>query len=286
VFVGDTIQDVVVFVGFRDTGAPAGIRPEGTGFLIHYDEVNYLVTARHVAKKLGLHPFVIRANRHKGAASLFDADYVKWHYPEDKLIDLAVTPVTLQVEAENGPLYFPQELFLTESKMNELVIGIGDECYTVGLFHFIAGHRRNLPMLYTGNIALLPPSGEKIPVGNEQGETDHVEAYLIESGAINGASGAPVFVRSSRGLKGFFPDTTVMVTDTQFYLFGVFQAAWFLPPDEPLRLGVRAKPTDIVPVGLGVVVPATKLIELLEGDAVKNDRKKRPRASAQPGTGV
>jgi hypothetical protein len=38
VFVGDSIQDVVVFLGFRDTNAPAGIRNEGTGFFLFHDD--------------------------------------------------------------------------------------------------------------------------------------------------------------------------------------------------------------------------------------------------------
>jgi Trypsin-like peptidase domain len=290
VFVGDSIQDVVVFLGFREPTAPAGIKLEGTGFLLHHDGSGYLVTAHHVAEKLTDTPFVIRANRHKGPAELLDIDLVKWHFPRDQNIDLAITAVTIYAETGRGPLVFPTTLALNESKIKELVLGIGDTCYTVALFHFIAGHKRNLPLVYTGNVALMPPPGETIPVGNNRGGTDFVEAYLIESGAINGASGAPVFVRSSiqfnnlpvsdsRNAKP--TNQSAIVADNQIYLLGLFQAAWFLPPDVPLMTAIKAKPGDIVPVGLGVVVPASKILDLLEREDVKKERQEKPTNAAR-----
>jgi Trypsin-like peptidase domain len=281
VFVGDSIQDVVVFLGFRDTNAPAGIRNEGTGFFLFHDDCCYLVTVRHVAEKFENSPFVIRANRHKGPAELLDVDNVAWYFPREEQIDLAVAAITVFAEVGRGPLHFPSSRALDNAKLKSLRVGIGDECYTVGLFHFVAGHKRNLPLLYTGNIALIPPPDEKIPVGNSKGGADLVEAYLIESGAINGASGSPVFVRSSLTVRNLPVGDSSIVALHQIYLLGVFQAAWFLPPDEPLRQGVRAKTSDIVPVGLGVVVPAQKLMDLLERDDVKNDRKQKPTNAAR-----
>jgi hypothetical protein len=275
VFVGDSIQDVIAFLGWRDEKAAGGIKCEGTGFLFFYDGHGYIVTVRHVAEKLGGDPFVVRVNNHRGPALLIDADEVRWFYPDDPLIDLAVTPAKF-----DGPLFFPQKLVYTQERAG--VIGIGDICYTAGLFHFIAGHKRNLPFLFTGHIALMPPSGEKIPVGNDKGGIDHVEGYLIENNAINGASGSPVFVRPSIHLTAGGVDLHAMCNKDDIFLFGIYQAAWFLPPDAVLREGVKARQTDVVPVGIGVVVPVIKLVELLEIPELKEMREKTPRVEPIP----
>jgi hypothetical protein len=193
VFIGDSIQDVIAFLGWRDPNSPGGIKCEGTGFLLYYDGHGYIVTVRHVAEKLGADPYVVRINKHRGPADLIDADEIQLFYPDDPLIDLALTPAKF-----DGPLFFPQDKIYSKERAG--AIGISDICYTVGLFHFIAGHKRNLPFLFTGHIALMPPSGEKIPVGNDKNGIDHVEGYLIENNAINGASGSPVFVRGSTEL--------------------------------------------------------------------------------------
>jgi predicted aspartyl protease len=106
-FVGNSIQDIVVFLGFRDSNSPAELRLEGTGFLIFYEGTGYLVTARHIAEKFQETPFAIRANRHKGSAVLLDIDHAKWHFPKEAEVDLALTAIIVYAETGNGPIYFP-----------------------------------------------------------------------------------------------------------------------------------------------------------------------------------
>jgi hypothetical protein len=274
-FVGDSIQDVIVFLGWRDAKVPGGIKCEGTGFLQLYDGHGYIVTVRHVAKKLGSDPFVVRVNNHRGAARLIDADEIKWFCPDDALIDLAITPAKF-----DGPLFFPQHLIYSNERCEN--VGIGDICYTAGLFHFIAGHKRNLPFLFTGHIALMPPHGETIPIGNDRDGIDHVEGYLVENNAIKGASGSPVFVRPSTHLTFGGTPLGVMAGKTDIYLWGIYQAAWFLPADAILAEGVQARPNDVVPVGVGVVVPIATLVELLERQDLKEMRDKTPRVEVIP----
>jgi hypothetical protein len=214
---------------------------------------------------------------------LIDADNVKWHYPADRLVDLAVTPANF-----DGPLYFPADKIFSQQEHGPT--GIGDFCYTAGLFHFVAGHTRNLPFLFTGHITLMPPQGETIPIGNGKDGIDLVEGYLIENNAINGTSGAPVFVRPTHRLKvrPQEPNHGVMTGDDEIYLLGVYQAAWFLPPDAILRQSVMAKANDVVPVGIGVVVPVHKLVELLETRELIEMRAKSPATQIIPAipTGV
>jgi hypothetical protein len=209
---------------------------------------------------------------------LIDADQVEWYYPVDPLIDLAVTQVNF-----GDPLYFPSSAIFSKERD---IVGIGDSCYSVGLFHFIAGHSRNLPFLFTGHIALMPPIGEKIPIGNEQGGIDYVEGYLIENNAIKGASGAPVFVRPSTALTSGSQQLHVMAGTTDLLLLGIYQAAWFLPPDPILRKEIGANPSNVVPLGIGVVVPVNKLVDLLETKELIDLRAKSPKVEVVPATSV
>ena len=159
-------------------------------------------------------------------------------------------------------------------------IGIGDLCYTVGLFRFLWGKKRSLPVVHTGNISLLD-TDELIPIRDRDDESKvkHVEAYIVESQGISGLSGAPVFVRPSLWFtleSGVPPElrrehiTTTRIPRARFYLLGLWQGSWDAPPSEILAYDRGANIT--VPVGMGLVVPTKKLLEVLNGDELKNAR--------------
>ena len=154
----------------------------------------------------------------------------------------------------------------------------------LGLFRLLTGQRRNLPVCHAGVIALLPDD-ERVPIVDwrdanpveSQRRRISVEAYLVEAQSMSGLSGSPVFVRSeiAVSLKGVVrlegagdPPNVILARDT-VRLLGLWQGAWEAPPDE-----IRAAQSkrDLVPLGMGVVVPSTKIIELLETDAVKKRR--------------
>lgn len=60
--------------------------------------------------------------------------------------------------------------------------------------------------------------------------------------------------------------------NSRIYLLGVFQSSWFLPPDDPVKQLSLVGGNNIVPVGVGVVVPAFKLVELFDADPMKKLR--------------
>lgn len=191
---GNVVHDAIVLVGWEDHAAPSGIKCAGTAFLLHYQRAPYLVTAGHVAKVLEGSPFVIRVNRNN-RAELLPADDIRWVYHSDPLVDLAAIPFALPAKDSFQIKYLREDMIGTREALAAESIDVGDLCYTVGLFHLVHGQTRNMPMVHSGSIALMPPEGERIPVGNKAtGKTDWVEGYLIESRAINGASGSPVFL--------------------------------------------------------------------------------------------
>ncbi len=54
-----------------------------------------------------------------------------------------------------------------------------------------------------------------------------------------------------------------------------------MPPDDPIQQTVQSKQGQVVPVGIGVVVPAYKIIELLEIEELKKLRENAPPVGAK-----
>jgi len=275
VHLGQNILRTVVFLGYTDPSSPTGFKCAGTGFLVHHETEGYLLTAKHIADNLGADPFQVRLNANGGAFAL-PMDNVKWATHTDKFVDLAAVPLRLSGQHGFEAEYLKaDETVLTTKRLELEDINVGDLAYTVGLFHFVHGQSRNLPIVYSGNVSLMPPPGEKIPMGDGKGGTEWVEAILVESGAIDGASGSPVFVRGAitwPDLETVSGKRSALLSETKIYLLGLLQGAWLLPPDDPLRMTVQAKVGDVVPVGFGVVVPGQKIMELLDGAELRARR--------------
>jgi hypothetical protein len=159
--VGSGVHDTVAFLGFEDPNAPGGIKCEGTGFFLLYADNGYLVTARHVAEIFNNDPFVIRVNRHDGGAQLIHQDQSQWYHHPDPAVDLSLIPLEFRTGTGLKCKYLPEHFLLSEERIKEHYIDVGDACYTVGLFHFIYGQQSNFPLVFTGNIALMPPRGRR-----------------------------------------------------------------------------------------------------------------------------
>lgn len=279
--ISDDIRKSVVFLGIEDdTPGGSGIRCLGTAFLLGYDQCRYLVTVKHVAISITDAPYLIRVNDAEGGGAgnmMADETSLKWFTHSDPTVDLAVAPFEYDLRAAGCDTMLIGSM---EDKWLAKPINFqcGDFCYTVGLFQFMTGKKRNLPVVHSGNIALLP-SDELIPVrdwDNLGRGTKHVEGYLVQSESIQGLSGAPVFARHVIELAGI-PDPdggkplTAMLMNENLSLLGIWQGAWDAPPDEvraiSLQKGVR------VPVGMGVVVPVSKLAEILEMPDARESRK-------------
>ncbi|MGO8761501.1 MAG: hypothetical protein ACLP2P_16580 [Desulfobaccales bacterium] len=278
----DTVRETVVFLGFEDSSPQSGgIQCVGTAFLVGYKNAGYLITAKHVAQVFGDNPFLIRLNKTDGSSQNIPADEVIWHYHPDDNVDIAAIPFEVPNLINNrifDATYISDSMILTNEIREQFFIGIGDQCYTVGLFRFLAGQKRNLPIVHTGNIALLPDD-EKIPVidwdDSNGKKVRYVEGYLVESQSIAGLSGSPVLVRFTidipvMALNGM--TLRARVPSFQLFLLGIWQSAWKAPPSELYGLD-----NTNVPVGVGVVIPASRITEVLELPILSEKRRtKKP----------
>jgi hypothetical protein len=275
--ISDDLRRIVFFLGTKDdTPGSSGIHCKGTAFLAGFEGYGYFVTVKHVALGLGDAPFRARFNKTNGESRNIDIDVgeIRWFLHPDPDVDLAAVPFHFELKDQDIDAVFGAGL---EQITSQIGYKCGDLCYTIGLFQLLAGKKRNLPVVHSGTIALLP-SDEKIPVRDWEQPHDpaarkFVEGYLVQQESIQGLSGAPVFGRSYVEISDIpVPGGRVPVLwpQTNVNLMGIWQGAWDAKADaiRATTLGYELR----VPVGMGVVIPAYKLVELLQMPEVKRER--------------
>jgi hypothetical protein len=283
-------RSCVVFIGTQSgQEGSARIKPFGTAFFFqggrHLKGGSYLVTAGHVARKLINGPWVLRMNKRGGGARLIEvnrAEDVIWHYHTDETVDLAVTPMAVPEWADVIP--FTADHSLHPFKMKSKRIDAGDLAFVVGLFHLLHGKEENRPIVHSGHIAMLPGE-ERIPITGQDGKTIEVEGYLVQTNAISGCSGSPVF--AVRSLDVRVPPSMFKDPETQgdkplsgeipgsLWLLGVWQSSWKVKGSQIVAARTDSEESTgwMAPLGMGVVVPITKLFEILDMPELKATRE-------------
>jgi len=277
--VSDTVRKSTVFVGVQDVDGT--IKYGGTAFLVMVpapinktQSFTYVVTAKHVLeeiqKEIGQRPFVIRVNKSDGTSVMFTVDLTHWTYHPDASVDAAVSIFSApqEIRSQLDIRFIPVEDFITDQDITEYAIGPGDEVFMTGLFTKAAGTSQNMPIVRMGNVALMPT--ERIPHGNVS-----IEAYLVEGRSIGGLSGSPVFVCAT--IKVGFP--SMNPKEQQFYwapatgfFFGLARGHWDVPPNRTLLEAEK------VNMGISVVVPASKIKEILYLPELQEMRRKTEEA--------
>jgi len=263
--VPDEVRECVVFVGLPVT-MPDGqerLRFKGTAFFVEVPSESiqgwkyvYLVTAKHVASNLEGKKFMVRVNTKDGRSALVRGEGVRWWcHPTEKSVDVAIIPWLPPEKTEYKRV--PTSMFLSDEIIRSKSIGTGDEVFVTGLFAHLTGAAKNLPIVRMGNIAMMP--GE--PVSTK--EFGDIEAYLIEARSISGLSGSPAFVRE-----------TVGIGVGSFYLLGLMHGHWDIPPlgkSDAIRLDEDTY--GPVNIGIAIVVPAKKILEVLNQPQLLDRRR-------------
>src|ERR1700761_7739776 len=142
--VSDQILKSVVFIGVKsDEGEPVY---RGTAFLVSVPGAHgdpswiYMVTARHVAKRIENSDFVVRANRSEDAPIVIGGRGVKWWYhpTAEENVDAAVA--LWNPSSEVGALdiaFLSVAMFLSDASARNSNVGIGDPVFVVGLFSIL-----------------------------------------------------------------------------------------------------------------------------------------------------
>ena len=277
------ILNCVAFIGY---GRDGSFTPVATGFFVYWPGGNdsiagtYLVTAAHVASSLGKDPFEIRINGKETDSIVKHIDQASWHHHPDADVDVAILLFEIP---ENSCAITISAGMAADEFVDSGIIDVGDTTYVVGLFNRLPGKRRNQPIVHTGHIAMLPGE-EPIRVQNSDQKISAVKGYLIEAQALSGASGAPVFVRESTAttIKPIPSDKYPAYTDFMHYglvagplkLLGIWQASWEGDPSEQVSSDRDLKSAKIT-LGLGIVVPADRMREVMLSEPAILERRER-----------
>ncbi|MCH8840451.1 MAG: hypothetical protein IH831_07185 [Planctomycetes bacterium] len=264
----DEIRKCVAFVAYEKpvrasaervicgTGFVTGVRIEGEEDRVAF----FFVTAKHIidkAEKNGTGKTYLRFNNKSGGFLWVDVLKQAWIRHPDSAVDVVVAP--LPSHQDFDILFYPKDDFATEEVLLKNAIGIGDDLFVVGLFKMHAGESKNIPIVRAGNIAAMPEE----PIRTT--EYGMMEAYLVESRSIGGLSGSPVFVYL--GNSRTIGSNVRLGTGLRFVLLGLIHGHWNWPTSdiEADALFLEEK----LNVGISIVVPAQRIIEVLELPQIK-----------------
>jgi hypothetical protein len=175
-----------------------------------------------------------------------------------------------------------------------------------GLFYFHAGAKpdatvptdtmehattRNIPIVRVGNIAAM--TEQKIRSRTFDGDEIDVDGYLVETRSLAGISGSPVFAVldevspnsqrvswSSPPLTNWSGDQTepkvlvdaVTSIKRQFCLMGLLHGHYDVPASPPYISDGKIKRE--LNLGVAIVVPASKIVEVLYHPTIEEERAK------------
>lgn len=267
--VPDEVRKCVVFVCFK---GKEGIRLGGTAFFMSVPlgdelkgDIGYLVTAKHVIDRIKAESVdgkvYLRVNVRNKPAALVLTNLEHWHYhPEEENVDVAVLPGALDADIVDYRT-IPISMAATEDIIVKEGIGCGDEVFLTGLFANHYGQQRNLPIIRIGNIANMPEE----PVQTK--DLGLIDAYLVEARSIGGLSGSPVFVQTG-GLR-----RNQLSSGTRFYLLGLMHGHFDLSRLELDDISQDALSELKVNMGIAIVVPVSKILEVINQETLMNERE-------------
>jgi hypothetical protein len=248
----------------------------GSGFVVavpgaHGNSHLYVVTAKHLAKRMECCPILMGFSYSDGSKAILEEDSVHWyaHPTEASAVDVAVTPFASAQRDLLDLEPVPEHLFTSGERMRKASIGVGDEITAIGVFTRFSDEDRHLPIVRTGHLAMLPTL--RIPVKN----FEPMEAYVAE---IEGLSGSPVWVRPADYFNAAQKDggeekpPVPFNGDTDMLFLGLLHGRWAV--SKAAIEGQSAQYTEKMISGMSIIVPAHKILEVINQPELAAIRKK------------
>jgi hypothetical protein len=270
----DLLNSVAFIVGTVD----GNHRVLGTGFFLglitpspggedshHY----YFITAKHCLRDVT--DVEIRLNKLEGGTGLIQIER-PWFISETA--DVAAIHLAPPFRTFS---YLPIDggIALTDTRIVQYKIGIGDEVMTVGLLFQREGQHRNLPIVRTGIISAMPDE----PIRDET--IGAYSAYLVEARSTHGLSGSPVFVILEPGRV--VPEKVTNINNPVAqaiakhritFLLGVVRG--FYPASmEEIPFEITQEMLEAINTGITAVTPIQEAIGLLNRADVSSERNAR-----------
>jgi hypothetical protein len=171
-------------------------------------------------------------------------------------------------------------MVLTDERIREHDIGLGDEVYVAGMFTARIGDSRNIPIVRVGIISAMPDEKVRTNYG-------YHHAYLIESRSIDGLSGSPVFVRRQPLQQGRDGQLKFQNGQMEFLIGMLLGHNPVTNPGDTVRILSQEgfePDTAEVPIpwntGIGIVLPISYLVEAMDQPKMVEGRRGALRAAS------
>jgi hypothetical protein len=271
------LRGTAVFLGLGSTPDDPDAAYGGTGFFMSVEEegerFTYLVTADHNVSEMyadrSRYP-IARLNDELGNAYSLSLSNVRWFtHPTDASVDVAVCEFN---PPRRGMFSIGRENCVNHGVFSTTQsFGIGDEVVIVGLFRFAYSKRTNVPIVRTGNLAMIPP--DPVPVKEPY---SHMEAYLVEARSLGGLSGAPAFIGETMVMElkpdPLTGDPRQVAMRGGFAFLGLTHGHWDIN-EADLNAALPAAQEGGVNIGVAIIVPAYKILEVLDSDELRERRQ-------------
>lgn len=250
----------------------------GTAFLLALPDqrlgagrsFTYLVTNRHMAQPGIEHgrpckpiAYFLRADTkapnpagsYSTITRLSPSD-LAWTFPTDPSVDLAITPIVVN-ESQLDVVFLSSTLLLSNSDVERNKVQEGDSVLFTGLFVQLIGQSHSEPIVREGKIAMMPL--EKIPT--TLGTTGDI--YLVDCHVFGGNSGSPMFIDLAGDRLGG------LTLGVNYKLFGVVSGYVKETTTFELQTVAAYAGTMDANSGISIVVPAQKVLDLLNAPVLK-----------------
>jgi hypothetical protein len=276
------------------TGCFVGRQATNSAFRHYYGVSNY-----HLTHQIGA--TIIRINTVDGKTREIEYETEDWHFiPNGD--DLSVVDFTDDWREGDQISVQMEGIFVTDEAIRRFEISAGEDVLMIGMFANHHGGKRNKPVVRSGNLAMTadPDAVVRQPHGMNR------PSHLVDMRSRTGFSGSPVLMYRtfSNSLMNRNLYNRDLLSDNSGYsgLNGAESAIarrkdWFIglmgihcgqfwdeakirktPPDEDSeRLGdpIHEGDTIYIQSGMTIVVPASRIIDLLNLEVFAMARRKR-----------
>jgi hypothetical protein len=250
----------------------------------------YVVTARHVIDQIAAmgSAVFLRINT-AGGARWFECTS-RWlpHHNDD--VDVAITrfdATGCDYRTVSTSMFIRDQHQSTGFDILSTDFGLGDEVLITGLFFQHMGTTRNHPLVRVGTVAAL----RKEPLLTQVRPKDHprpnalVDAYLVETRSQSRLSGSPAFIYETRRPNTrytIFPDRAYSPkTQRPIHLLGLVQGHYY--EAFPSEQGEPSSIVELLNVGISVVIPSERIMDVLTQDDVLSADRIEERALLESG---
>ena len=268
----DYVDSVVYLYSSAEHGAPVA----GSGVLVGVESSKipgfwhvHVVTNAHLAKRAQ----VVRYNSRDGLQACEVTADLWANHPEGW--DVSVCALPLSVSLDDRVSWISKTSFITRKRMDEIPLRHGDELFMVSCYGGLPGDTDNEPITRLGTLAKRRP----VSALSEDGPQ---ESFVGEMRSMPGHSGSPTFVYFHGTQPRLGADAQDVLPTPAIYLLGT---DWGHPTEKwPVRRLKDDAQMDVYAVansGLAYIVPAWRIAEILDGDDLKQERRRAEKALAK-----